>query len=485
MPGKPVAGHTIAWVVGMFVPFFNFSQLYIDVTARSTGSTDPLTGRFVDGFGFRFIDLYKNPLVGGTSYGNLVLAPNTHLMFLILDMLFWSVLAWYLDNIVPNSYGYRRPLLFFLDSGYWGNRPSCRRALQKMAFAVSGRVPASRDDSDVIQERERALNLTKPTALRITNLTKRYTNGMVKQTSKLAVDNLCLASGKGQLVALLGQNGAGKTTTMSMLYGALQPTSGDAFIYGYSVHEDMDEIRHRMGVCPQHDILFDDLTASEHIRLYAGLKGVPLDAVDWLVRERLRDVRLTPAANTCTGAYSGGMKRRLSMIIATIGEPKIIIMDEPTTGMDPVNRRYVWSFIEKFKQGRVILLSTHLMEEAECLGDTVAVMSKGKLVAIGPSIRLKNKFGAGYRVSVACDEKPESSTHLREIVPRIVPAAKLHDETSNTLVYHVPSLTNLTNLIRYFEDNPHGLVHSWGITQTTLEEVFLHLVARSQRHKQT
>jgi ABC-type multidrug transport system ATPase subunit len=114
--------------------------------------------------------------------------------------------------------------------------------------------------------------------------------------------------------------------------------------------------------------------------LYAGLKGVAKDAVYWLAKERLADAHLTAAANVCAGAYSGGMKRRLSMIISTIGEPKLVIMDEPTTGMDPVNRRHVWTFIEKFKRDRAIILSTHLMEEAECLGDRVAVMFKGKIV---------------------------------------------------------------------------------------------------------
>ena len=196
-------------------------------------------------------------------------------------------------------------------------------------------------------------------------------------------------------LALLGQNGAGKTTTISMLSGLTPASAGDGLIYGYSVRTQIPEIRSIMGICPQHDILFDDLTAREHIELYAGLKGVSAAARQTLIDERLKAVRLLTVADVRAGTYSGGMKRRLSLVISTIGDPKIIFMDEPTTGMDPVNRRHVWSFIEKFKEGRVIVLTTHSMEEADVLGDRIAIMAKGQFKAIGNSIKLKNKFGTG------------------------------------------------------------------------------------------
>ena len=150
-----------------------------------------------------------------------------------------------------------------------------------------------------------------------------------------------------------------------MLSGLTPATAGDALIYGYSVKDQIQEIRSIMGICPQHDILFDDLTAKEHIELYAGLKGVSLAERQALISDRLAAVKLSTVANVRAGTYSGGMKRRLSLVISTIGDPKIIFLDEPTTGMDPVNRRHVWSFIEKFKQDRVVVLTTHSMEEAD------------------------------------------------------------------------------------------------------------------------
>ena len=143
------------------------------------------------------------------------------------------------------------------------------------------------------------------------------------------------------------------------------PTYGDSQIFGYYLKTQRHKIRSIMGVCPQHDILFNELTAREHIVLYAGLKGLPRKQWESIITERLDAVKLLKVADNPIHTYSGGMKRRLSVVIATIGDPKIMFLDEPTTGMDPVNRRHVWSFIEKFKKDRVIILTTHSMEEAD------------------------------------------------------------------------------------------------------------------------
>ena len=209
---------------------------------------------------------------------------------------------------------------------------------------------------------------------------------------KTAIHDSCVTFEEGKLFALLGQNGAGKSTTLNILSGLSPATYGDALVYGHSLKSQIHLIREMMGICPQHDILFAELTAREHINLYAGLKGVP--EADWssIVEERLDAVKLLKVADNPVGSFSGGMKRRLSVVIATIGDPKIVFLDgilaffsrvdrdsvslyfkpslEPTTGMDPVNRRYVWSFIEKFKKNRVIILTTHSMEEADvvCFG---------------------------------------------------------------------------------------------------------------------
>ncbi|KAJ3287593.1 ATP-binding cassette sub- A member 1 [Borealophlyctis nickersoniae] len=262
---------------------------------------------------------------------------------------------------------------------------------------------------------------------------------------------------------------------MSMLSGLTPPSSGDALIYNFSVKSQMHRIRHIMGVCPQHDILFDDLTAREHVELYAGLKGVPKEEWGPLVEERLKAVKLENVKDKRAGTYSGGMKRRLSLVISTIGDPKIVFMDEPTTGMDPVNRRHVWSFIEKFKKGRVIVLTTHSMEEADVLGDRIAIMAHGTLRAIGNSIALKNKFGAGYRIAMISDAS--HSDMLKQEVASRVPGASLEDDAAGALIYQFPiaSTGSIPEFVRWLEGNA-SVVKTWGISQTTLEEVFLKLI---------
>ena len=143
-------------------------------------------------------------------------------------------------------------------------------------------------------------------AVKIINLSKIYGNSLFNSSKKVAVDNLCLTLEQGKLLALLGQNGAGKTTTMSMLSGLTPSTTGDALMFNLSMRSQMAGIRKMMSICPQHDILFNDLTASEHIELYAGLKGVPKHEYEAVIEERLRAVRLWTVKDVRAGTYSGG-----------------------------------------------------------------------------------------------------------------------------------------------------------------------------------
>lgn len=149
-------------------------------------------------------------------------------------------------------------------------------------------------------------------------------------------------------------------------------------------------------------------------------------------------------------------------------------MDEPTTGMDPVNRRHVWSFIEKFKKNRVIILTTHSMEEADVLGDRIGVMSKGTFKALGNSIRLKNKFGSGYRISIVTDQ----IAFVKKKIAELVPSAVLEDDSAGALIYQFPmaSINNIPGFVKWVEDSKGDMIKNWGISQSTLEEVFLKLI---------
>ncbi|NXM65532.1 ABCA1 protein, partial [Serilophus lunatus] len=215
-----------------------------------------------------------------------------------------------------------------------------------------------------------------------------------------AVDGLTLNFYEGQITSFLGHNGAGKTTTMSILTGLFPPTSGTAFILGKDIRSELSTIRQNLGVCPQHNVLFDLLTVEEHIWFYARLKGLPEKKVKEEMEQMAMDVGLPHKLKARTSRLSGGMQRKLSVALAFVGGSKVVILDEPTAGVDPYSRRGIWELLLKYRQGRTIILSTHHMDEADILGDRIAIISHGKLCCVGSSLFLKNHLGTGYYLTL-------------------------------------------------------------------------------------
>ena len=231
--------------------------------------------------------------------------------------------------------------------------------------------------------------------IKIKHLSKVFKVG---SKTKEAVKDLTVNMYEGQITVLLGHNGAGKTTTLSMLTGLYSPTSGQAYINGYEISQDMVLIRRSLGLCPQHDVLFDNMTVEEHLHFYAGLKGYPASKCPEEINHILRILNLEDKRHSLTKALSGGMKRKLSIGIALIGDSKVVMLDEPTSGMDPASRRATWDLLQQQRSNRTILLTTHFMDEADLLGDRIAIMAKGELQCCGSSLFLKRKYGAGYHM---------------------------------------------------------------------------------------
>ncbi|PON57303.1 ABC transporter A, ABCA [Parasponia andersonii] len=371
-----------------------------------------------------------------------------------------------------------------------------------------------------------------------------------KNSPYQALRGLWVNFAKDQLFCLLGPNGAGKTTAINCLTGITPVTSGDALIYGLSVRSSigMSKIRKLIGVCPQFDILWDALSGKEHLHLFASIKGLRPSSIksvceqvvcvcvfhfrhallftgvkmsnyldisttvkqndssdsaflldcssEMQVTEKsLAEVRLTEAAKMRAGSYSGGMKRRLSVAIALIGDPKLVILDEPTTGMDPITRRHVWDIIENAKKGRAIVLTTHSMEEADILSDGIGIMAKGRLRCIGTSIRLKSRFGTGFiaNVSFASSTNGQStpnggvvSTAHHEAVKQffkhhlnVVPK----EENKSFLTFVIPHDREV--LLPNFFTELQERASEFGIADiqlglTTLEEVFLNIAKQAE-----
>ena len=222
----------------------------------------------------------------------------------------------------------------------------------------------------------------------INNLTKKFED-------ITAVDDLNLTIKKGELFGLLGPNGAGKTTVIKVLCGLLKPTSGSACVGGFEVHKETSKIKERIGVCPQEIAAYSFLSGRENIEFFGNLHTMPKAALKKNADELLRKMSLSEDADRRLGKYSGGMKRRINLIMALIHDPEIAFLDEPTVAMDPQSRHAVWDFIRELtKRDKTIILTTHYMEEAEELCDRVGIIDHGKLIALGSPKELKEKFKA-------------------------------------------------------------------------------------------
>ncbi|CAL5444802.1 unnamed protein product [Camellia sinensis] len=271
---------------------------------------------------------------------------------------------------------------------------------------------------------------------------------------------------------------------------------GTALIYGDSVWSSvgMSNIRRIIGVCPQFDILWDALSGQEHLHLFASIKGLPPSSIESVAQESLAEVRLTESAKIRAGSYSGGMKRRLSVAIALIGDPKLVILDEPTTGMDPITWRHVWDIIEDAKKGRAIILTTHSMEEADILSDRIGIMAKGRLRCIGTSIRLKSKFGTGFIANISFswgtigtpDRGEDVAMMHHETVKQFF---KYHldvvpkEENKAFLTYVIPHDKEelMTNFFAELQDRQGEFgIADIQLGLTTLEEVFLNIANQAE-----
>jgi len=209
-----------------------------------------------------------------------------------------------------------------------------------------------------------------------------------------AVDGVSLYVAKGELFGLLGPNGAGKTTTVNILCGLLKPTNGSVVVNGYDVQKESAKVKELIGVCPQETAVYSYLTGIENIELFGNLHVLDKDTLKTRRDMLLEKMGLTQDAKRRVEKYSGGMKRRLSLILALIHDPQIIFLDEPTIGMDPQSRRAVWDFMEYLKrEGKTIFLTTHYMEEAEALCDRVGIIDHGKLITLDSPKELISKHG--------------------------------------------------------------------------------------------
>ena len=293
-----------------------------------------------------------------------------------------------------------------------------------------------------------------------------------------AVNRLNLTIEEGGIFGLLGPNGAGKTTTIAMLSTILPPTKGTAVINGYDIRQQPKEVRRTIGAVPQDVALYDDLTAAENLAYFGKLYGVVGERLEKRINELLRLVQLKNRVNDRVKSFSSGMKDRLNLAIGLIHEPRLLFLDEPTTGLDPQARLVVWEMIKKLQAGGVsILLTTHYMEEADYLCDRVAIMDNGKVIALDSPAILKRSIGKLEVIEVKATgisrgllAKLRKLRDVKEVV-QTSEGLRLLSPTADAILGQVVSLITSKKL----------RIDSLNVVQPTLEDVFIKLTGKTLR----
>ena len=418
--------------------------------------------------------VFTHELTGGMTGSDLQYFRDEPTMLVLLvilfaDFLIYLVLMFYLDNVLPKEWGTRKhPLFFIIDPVRWC---CCRSRKPQHLNTEDGRA-----EDGVFEE----IGDDDPSyAIRVVGLRKKYRRG--KKTF-LAVNNLHWGMREGEISVLLGHNGAGKTTTMNMMTGMITADAGDCYIYGYSVRDELEKARQEIGYCPQHNILWPSMTCYEHLWYYASIKGLRGAVREEAISRMLAGVDLEDKRDYRSKNLSGGQKRKLSVAIAFVGGSRLVFLDEPTAGMDVGARRHTWGLLRAMSKEHSILLSTHFMDEADLLGDSIAIMSKGRLQCAGSNMFLKSKLGVGYVLTLSVVAHVDREK-VMQVVTHYVPSATQLGSGAGEMGFRLPMHTKsvFPTLLSYIEDNGGELgINAFSVSATTLEEIFIQVAQQEE-----
>jgi len=442
-----------------------------------------------------------------------------YIMFTI-DFFIYLFLGYYLQNVIPHEYGVAKPWYFIFLPSYWFG-DCCKRKKKKSNDLVyekkeekpgqvipnkieevqengmatekifiedvdSSRVSSNnsifddnphKDDKD-FQNEDIYRDRSKNDVFMLRDVTKVYGDG------KMACNKISFNLFRNEIFALLGRNGAGKTSLINVLIGMYDATSGNAIYKENDILEEnnMSEFRHKLGICPQHDILFPKLTVREHLEMFCYFKGFDVDKIKEEVDNTLKDFRIHDIEDVLAGTLSAGQRRKLSIAISVIGGSEVIFLDEPSSGMDITSRRNLWEILKKIIEKRIIILTTHYMEEASVLGNRIGIMAEGVLKCIGTPLFLIEKYGKYLSVNVYKDkhanndeiinffkskaEGIETEILTQEILIRI-PKNKPGTEQKNIDIQSF--FSELDNNVKRLK------IKNYSASMPTLEDVFLNI----------
>ena len=355
--------------------------------------------------------------------------------YMMLGAVIFTVLGVYLHEILPKQFGIRKTPFFCIEDEI----KSCQRKnldnkseedLNNKGKKLDENIEENNIKNNLIENENNSIlsnnplkdkeiqkefkivkdlidkgkNELKKYPLVCSGLTKIYSSNLKskdpKKRKKKSLDNFTICLNDNEIFGLLGPNGAGKTTFFSILTGIYEPTNGNAFIRGHSIKTELERSYEFIGYCPQFDLLWEDLSVENTLYFYSRIKNKEKSKINYMVKKILEDINLMKFKNYLVRELSGGMKRRLSLGIALIGEPPIVFLDEPTTGLDPKNKREIWDILSHCKENRCMILTTHLMDEAETLCDRIGIILKGKIRCLGSQYKLKAEYGKGFKLCI-------------------------------------------------------------------------------------
>ena len=473
----------------------------------------------------------------------------------IIDFLLYLFLGYYLQNVLPHDFGIKRPLYFLCTCDYWNPKSkkkntNVKRAINKEIDEIENEFKSEKENINIAYKNENekeendskikkkkkkvkkedgkgksdTVEVLKPKIQRSKKRRKSFeaedlyvdktkpddiliVKDIVKTfgDGKKAVDHVNINFYKDEIFALLGHNGAGKTTLISMLTGLYEATEGTAYYDGYDILDsnNMDEFRKKLGICPQHDVLFDELTVREHLEMFCIFKGYASDSIEEEINKTLHDFEMDNIQSVTAVNLSAGQRRKLSIAISLIGGSKVIFLDEPSSGMDITSRRNLWDILKRQTEQKIIILTTHYMEEASVLGKRIGIINAGKMKCIGTPLFLIERYGKYMNLNITKEEGADNDKIIEFIkkrannieyeilseeilfrIPKKSEKSKQNDNVELVLSENSQVNDNL-DLSRFFEDLDNNLknlgIKTYSASMPTLEDVFLNVAAEDTK----
>ncbi|CAN8004393.1 unnamed protein product, partial [Ixodes hexagonus] len=412
----------LLWSAALAVPFLTWHwshrtvSAYLRLPRWVKLATSLIPKRFINPAKFPVSDRrFEWPMI----YKYALLMDNVMPFEIMVAMGFMSVLfgllIWYLEMVFPWTATIPEPLYFPFMATYWN-------VVEEEIKLPASHESVTEDAQENFEEEPRHLLLV----VEALDLCKVY-------SKKYAVDHLTLRLYYGQIMVLLGHNGAGKTTLVNMLTGMVRPTSGTAIIEGLDLIRNHEDSLMQVRLCPQKNRLYDQMTVYEHLFFFAVIQKIARDVITDQIDAVVKALRLGDHLTNYPKALPGALKRKLCLALAIIADPKILILDEPTAGLDPQSRHEVWELLQKARRSCTILLTTHDMEEADVLGDRIAILAEGSIRCCGSPTFLKRKFGTGYHLKIGKCPKRCEVHGIVSLVKSYVPTVQVVTDGSSTL----------------------------------------------------